>query len=428
MASLMKRRGVWTARIYVEGRERWRSLGTGDRQEAERRARDIEQSLKGDRWVRRQLDDLLDRARREVRAEEAPVLCTNIAAVLRELLSLVPSGQRDGLALSLSRSLVEVQQRKLPILQGWGAWLNSANRSSPKDRTVQGYRGIWDRFAIWAERRSLVWFHELDEAGALAYADHLWREQITPRTFTAHVAFLRSVWSTLRVAAGLAQANPWGCVKAKASPAGTGRRDMTAEELRTVIETASGSMRLLLLAGALTGARLGDIASMRWDDLDLDVGEWTFTPMKTSRTGKQLTIPLLSPLLDGLRAARKDATGAHVLPRELEIWKYGGLPKRVSQHFEACGIVTVEALTAGQHRRRARVVVGFHSLRHTAASVAAKSGANLALVQKTLGHSTAGMTAHYTHVDTESARRVLEPLARIVGSTGPLPGEPAGAG
>lgn len=37
-----------------------------------------------------------------------------------------------------------------------------------------------------------------------------------------------------------------------------------------------------------------------------------------------------------------------------------------------------------------------------------------ALVQKTLGHSTAGMTAHYTHTDQESARQVLAPLEAIL--------------
>jgi integrase len=68
----------------------------------------------------------------------------------------------------------------------------------------------------------------------------------------------------------------------------------------------------------------------------------------------------------------------------------------------------------GQPRRKVRVLVGFHSLRHSAATLAAKSGANLALVQKTLGHATAGMTTRYTHGDMESARRVLEPLARVL--------------
>lgn len=35
-------------------------------------------------------------------------------------------------------------------------------------------------------------------------------------------------------------------------------------------------------------------------------------------------------------------------------------------------------------------------------------------MQKVLGHSTIAMTAHYTHGDTDSARRVLAPLAEIL--------------
>ena len=74
MACLTKRGGIWTARIYLEGRERWRSLGTSDRQEAERKARDIEESVKGAQWVRRQLDDLLRRAQIDVHPAEAPMV------------------------------------------------------------------------------------------------------------------------------------------------------------------------------------------------------------------------------------------------------------------------------------------------------------------------------------------------------------------
>ena len=176
----------------------------------------------------------------------------------------------------------------------------------------------------------------------------------------------------------------------------------------------AGSLRLLLLAGALTGARLGDIATMGWADIDLAAATWTFVPMKTSRTGKRLVLPLLSPLLDELQAVRAASNSPDVFPRERELWKRSDLTKIISRHFEDCGITTNEAVAPGQARRNARVVVGFHSLRHTAATLAAKSGANLALVQKTLGHSTAGMTAHYTHTDTASARQVLAPLAEIM--------------
>ena len=248
----------------------------------------------------------------------------------------------------------------------------------------------------------------------LAYADDLWASHLTPRTFNAHLQFLRSLWGTLRVVAGLGTDNPWAGVKAKAAAPDSGRRDLNPDELRVVVGRATGSLRLLLLAGTLTGARLGDLANMRWADLDLAAATWSFTPMKTSRTGKRLVLPLLSPLLDELRTAKAEARSPHVLPGERELWLRADLTKVISRHFEACGITTNEAVVPGQARRKARVLVGFHSLRHTAATLAAKSGANLALVQKTLGHSTAGMTAHYTHSDTATARQVLAPLAEIM--------------
>ncbi len=415
MACLLKRGGIWTVRVFLKGRDRWRSLRTGDRQEAERRAREMESAIKGQQWLRSQLDELLARATREVRPDEAPLLCESLAEALRRLLELVSADRRDTLALALSRSLVEQQRRKLALTDGWQAWLTSANRATaPKEQTLRGYRAAWQRFAAWASGRDLRWFHEFDEAAALAYADDLWASRVTPRTFNAHVQFLRSLWGTLRVAAGLGTDNPWAGVKAKAAGPDTGRRDLTPDELRAVVGSATGSLRLLLLAGTLTGARLGDLANMRWADLDLAAATWSFTPMKTSRTGKRLVLPLLSPLLEDLRTAKAEALSPHVFPGERGLWLRADLTKVISRHFEACGITTNEAVVAGQARRKARVLVGFHSLRHTAATLAAKSGANLALVQKTLGHSTAGMTAHYTHTDTASARQVLAPLAEIM--------------
>lgn len=414
MASLLKRGEIWTARIQVAGKARWRSLRTSDRTVAERKAREIEGAMKGQQWLRQQLDDLLARTEREVRPDEVPLLLASFGLAMARLLALVPADRRDALALSLSRSLVEQQGRKLAVATGWDSWLASANRGSPKASTVACYRSIWTRFAAWADARGVVWMHELDEAGALAYADALWGRKVSARSYNLHCQFLRSSWNNLRVAAGLTAPNPWLAVKSKAAPPDTGRRALTPDELRAVIGTAVGSLRLLMMAGMLTGARLGDIVNIRWADLDLEAGEWNFCPQKTSRTGRRLKLPLLDPLLGELRAAKAVTLGAHVFPVELELWQRDCLTQRISALFESCGIATHGAAGEGGQRLKVRVLVGFHSLRHSAATVAAKSGASLGLVQAVLGHATAGMTSRYTHGDEESARRVLAPLAEIL--------------
>ena len=414
MASLLKRGGIWSARIHLDGKDRWRSMGTADRVQAERKARDLEAAYKGRDWVRRQFTALIDRARAEVQPDEASLLCETVTQALSELILLVPTEERDQLALALSRRLVEQQGRKLSIADGWNAWHASANRSAPKDRTLRGYRAMWAKLAEWSKGHGLQWMHEVGEAEVLAYADYLWSTKLSPQTFNAHARFLRGAWNCLRVAAGLTSPNPWGCIKSKTSPADTGRRDLTPAELRTLIASAQGSLRLLLLAGALTGSRLGDIVTMRWSDLDLETGEWTFTPMKTSRTGKRLALPLLEPLLSELRAVKSESIHPDVFQRERELWARGDLTEVISAHFEACGIVTQEAVADGSQRRRARIVAGFHSLRHSAATISAKSGQNLALIQSTLGHGSAGMTARYCHGDSASARQVLGPLAEVL--------------
>lgn len=426
MASLMKRGGIWTARVYVDGRERWKSLGTSDRLQAEKRAKDLEASFKGTRWLRQQLDVLLERAERDLLADEVPLVCESLGKAIDRLLLRVPEDQREHLGKRLSRQLASQQQTKIAITEAWQRWLASSNRSTEsKDRTIAGYRGIWSRFEAWAKRRGLEWMHEVDEGTALAYADDLWKDRVSPRTFTAHTRFIRSAWSTLRVPAGLGPLNPWASVRPKVKTAESGRRALTPDEIRRVVQSAEGSFRLLLLAGAMTGARLGDITTMRWSDLDLAAAEWSFTPMKTSRTAKRLVLPILEPLLAALRAERQRNTGEFVFPVELALWTRGDLTHRLKDHFEGCAIETNEGILEGQQRKRARILVGFHSLRHAAATLAAKSGVNLAIVQKALGHSTAGMTAGYTHSDAESARQVLAPLAAILGTQATGDGKPA---
>ena len=52
----------------------------------------------------------------------------------------------------------------------------------------------------------------------------------------------------------------------------------------------------------------------------------------------------------------------------------------------------------------------FHSLRHAYVSLHAEAGTPQAMIQANVGHSNPAMTAHYTHVNEETARHVAEVL------------------
>ena len=52
-------------------------------------------------------------------------------------------------------------------------------------------------------------------------------------------------------------------------------------------------------------------------------------------------------------------------------------------------------------------VISAYPLRHTAATLLLKRGANLQDVQALLGHKSIATTASYTHVDSERLRTVM---------------------
>jgi integrase len=58
---------------------------------------------------------------------------------------------------------------------------------------------------------------------------------------------------------------------------------------------------------------------------------------------------------------------------------------------------------------------GFHTFRHSAASILNESTGNLKLAQRLLGHSTVNMTANvYTHTSAESEREAALAIERAV--------------
>jgi len=98
--------------------------------------------------------------------------------------------------------------------------------------------------------------------------------------------FLRGMFNTLKAKAGLI-VNPWADVKSLDKET-QGRQNFTPEELKTICLKARGATRFMVALGLYTGARLGDVISLRWADIGRDKIE--IVPMKTKRKGKQINV------------------------------------------------------------------------------------------------------------------------------------------
>ena len=67
------------------------------------------------------------------------------------------------------------------------------------------------------------------------------------------------------------------------------KRPFTLQELRSVLDLANDEWRSMILFGLYTGQRLGDIATLRLNNLDLARGELR---LSTRKTGQAIVLPL----------------------------------------------------------------------------------------------------------------------------------------
>jgi integrase len=163
-----------------------------------------------------------------------------------------------------------------------------------------------------------------------------------------------------------------------------------AEQDGSESPSAIYAVRLLLL----TGARLSEILTLRWEHVDY---ETACLRLPDSKTGAK-DIPLNSPALEALATMPRYHDNPHVIP--------GAKP----------GAHLVN-LSKPWRRIRARAGlsnVRLHDLRHSYASVAAASGLGLPIIGALLGHTQAQTTKRYTHLAMDPLRAATEEVGKRI--------------
>jgi len=158
-----------------------------------------------------------------------------------------------------------------------------------------------------------------------------------------------------------------------------------------------GAIRLLIF----TGARLREILTLRWDQVDF---ERSMLLLADSKTGKK-AIYLNPPSIEVLRNLPRLARNPHVI--------CGG---REGRH-----LINLEKPWRSLRARAQLDDVRLHDLRHSYASIAAAAGLSLPVIGKLLGHSQPQTTARYSHLSAdplrEANKEIGERLARLMRSS-----------
>jgi integrase len=162
-------------------------------------------------------------------------------------------------------------------------------------------------------------------------------------------------------------------------------REMESE--RVELSSAILAARLLILSGC----RLGEIMTLKWDYIDFDERALR---LPDSKTGKKI-VHLGAPAVEYLREAQRIDSNPWVITGTLT-----GKPLSDLQPF--------------WQRVRARAGVKdvrIHDLRHTFASTAVASGQGLPMIGKLLGHTQVQTTARYAHLAADPIRSAADAVA-----------------
>ena len=332
---------------------------------------------------------------------------------LAEIVESFTKGRTAEVVLeSVKESLQRAARRNLRIADAWAAYEHNKLRKAVAVTTLNVYRYRFAVFARWAAGK-VENVDDVSPALARRFMAHI-AETTSPKTFNDFLAVLSLTWKTF-VADGRAAENPWAGIERKEKDTHT-KCELTAEQLDALFHATSGEMRTLFFVGIYTGLRLKDCALLKWDAVDLAGGFIRIVPEKTKRHGIAVSIPILPPLAAALRAARSAGAGAggYVMPELAELYQASRgqyLSKRIVAVFRRAGIVTCVEV---EGRKRRATDFGFHSLRHTFISMAARAGIRQAVVQSIVGHTNAAMTAHYTHTNEADLRAAMAAFPAIV--------------
>ena len=183
------------------------------------------------------------------------------------------------------------------------------------------------------------------------------------------------------------------------------------EELQKIFVAPPPLQRGLFTLGICTGLRLGDVATLCWNEIEMTTVDEDGKPQFfqheihriTRKTKTLVHIPIEQELADFLSQQwEKTRYDEYVLPEAAHMYlnQKGALNRRILGYLHSLGIATSKQVPG---RKRMQSVKDFHSLRHCFCYYAGLRGVPLPIVQSIVGHLTAAMTRHYqSHADREA--------------------------
>ena len=193
----------------------------------------------------------------------------------------------------------------------------------------------------------------------------------------------------------------------------------STEEINAlVLASASMEWKAFIKLGFYTGLRMGDIASLKWSNINQ---KNKTIEIETSKTEAELSIPLFSDdLLKELRLLSEGIGKAAVFPTlsKTKVGSRDGLSQQFTAIMDTAKVGRGELTEAaevdgGKTRGRSRYQRSFHSLRGSFVSHLANMNVPKEMRMKLTGHKDEGVHDLYTTIEADTLRKHIESLPQV---------------
>lgn len=167
-------------------------------------------------------------------------------------------------------------------------------------------------------------------------------------------------------------------------------------------QRAAGVVRMCML----TGARLGEVRTARFEQFNLELGTWS-KPAANTKQRRVHRIPISAETAALVRQRRV------AVPKGCD-WLFPGDALGADGQPKDQPVQEIRRFWSGIQKAAQLPDVRIHDLRHTFASLLVSGGASLEMIGKLLGHSQMRTTQRYAHLLDSPLRAGVDAVADIM--------------